>query len=323
MWFKFIDLFAWIWWMRQAFEKIDWECVFTSEWDLACQKTYSANYWCSIDDVYWDITNINESEIPKHDVLLAGFPCQPFSIAWVSKKNSMWSPHGFLCWTQWTLFFDVARIIAYHQPKAFLLENVKNLISHDKWNTLKIILKTLERDLDYNVQFKVINSKSWVPQARQRIYIVWFKDDNNFDLDTLTIPNPENWPKLWSILFNSNEIHEKYTLSSKLWSYLQAHAQKHKDKGNGFWYGLNWPNDIARTLSARYYKDWSEILIKQNKRNPRRLTPRECARIMWYEDDFQIVVSDTQAYKQFGNSVVIPVVSEIAKHMKPWIYKNK
>lgn len=334
--FKFIDLFAGIWWLRQAFDSIWWKCVFTSEWDLACQKTYAANYNCDINEIAWDITKISEKDIPSHDVLLAWFPCQPFSIAWVSKRNSLWSPHWFLCWMQGTLFFDVARIIAHHKPKAFLLENVKNLISHDKWNTFKVILKTLKEDLWYNVQYKVINAKWWVPQNRQRIYIVWFLDKNDFDFDTMKILDSEKWPKLSSILHSedSNEtseepytlnwkVNDKYVLSTKLWKYLQDYADKHKIKWNGFWFTLNWENDVARTLSARYYKDGSEILIKRWTWRPRRLTPRECARIMWYNNNFKIPVSDTQAYKQFWNSVVVPVVKAVAKHMKPYILNSK
>ncbi|MBT3349169.1 DNA (cytosine-5-)-methyltransferase [bacterium] len=331
---KFIDLFAGIGGIRQAFDAIGGECVFTSEWDLACQKTYSANYGCDIDEIAGDITKVDEKDIPKHDVLLAGFPCQPFSIAGVSKRNSLGSPHGFLCGMQGTLFFDVARIIAHHRPKAFLLENVKNLISHDKGNTFKVIMKTLQEDLGYHVQFKVINGKGWVPQNRQRIYIVGFREKNDFNFDDIETFDAEKGPKLNSILHSENEVieepftvnskdktkpNDKYTLSPKLWKYLQGYAEKHRKKGNGFGFGLNDGNDTARTLSARYYKDGSEILIKQKKGNPRRLTPRECARLMGFDDNFKIVVSDTQAYKQFGNSVVVPVLKAVAKHMESWI----
>ena len=332
MGFKFIDLFAGIGGLRQAFESIGWKCVFTSERDLACQKTYAENYGCKIDEIAWDITQIEEKNIPKHDVLLAGFPCQPFSIAWVSKRQSLWSPHGFLCGMQGTLFFDVARIIAYHRPKAFLLENVKNLISHDKGNTFKIIKKTLIEDLWYHIQFKVINAKGWVPQNRQRIYIVWFREKTGFNFDDMPILDENKGPKLNAILHNTKEkgefpftkengeVNDKYSLSPKLWKYLQDYAEKHRIKGNGFGFGLNSENDVARTLSARYYKDWSEILIQRKwKKTPRRLTPRECARLMGFNDTFKIVVSDTQAYKQFWNSVVIPVVKAVAKHMEPWI----
>lgn len=331
--FNFIDLFAGIGGLRKGFESINGKCVFTSEWDLACQKTYMANYSCN-HPIEGDITKIDERSIPKHDVLLAGFPCQPFSIAGVSKKNSLGSPHGFLCSTQGTLFFDVARIIAWHKPKAFLLENVKNLVSHDKGNTFKTILNTLQKDLGYQVSWRVINAKSYVPQNRQRIFIVGFKEKNDFSLDNIELPSEDDGPKLSSILHPENGIEApempytgkngkvdmKYTLSDKLWKYLQNYAAKHKAKGNGFGFGLCGPDDVARTLSARYYKDGSEILINQGTRKrPRRLTPRECARLMGYdnfgESNFRIPVSDTQAYKQFGNSVVVPVVKSVANHM--------
>jgi DNA (cytosine-5)-methyltransferase 1 len=335
--FRFIDLFAGIGGLRKGFESIGGKCVFTSEWDLACKKTYMANYSCN-HPIVGDITQIDASSIPEHDLLLAGFPCQPFSIAGVSKKNSMGSPHGFLCGTQGTLFFDVARIIAHHKPKAFLLENVKNLLSHDKGNTFRVIIQTLQKELGYNVKWKVINAKSYVPQNRERIFIVGFKDKTNFSFDDLKIPAEDKGPRLSSILHPQNGSEEtdlqylnekgtilsKYTLSDKLWNYLQNYAAKHKAKGNGFGFGLCTENDVARTLSARYYKDGSEILINQGKRKrPRRLTPRECARLMGYDEknksSFKIPVSDTQAYKQFGNSVVVPVVKAVAQHMLPHI----
>lgn len=335
--FKFIDLFAGIGGLRKGFESIGGKCVFTSEWDLACQKTYMANYECE-HPIAGDITDIDAVTIPSHDVLLAGFPCQPFSIAGVSKKNSLGSPHGFLCGTQGTLFFDVARIIAHHKPKAFLLENVKNLVSHNSGNTFKVIMQTLQKELGYNVRWKVINAKSFVPQNRERIFIIGFKEKSDFSFEDLHIPSENKGPKLSSILHpqngseepeslytdNKGKILSKYTLSENLWTYLQNYAAKHKAKGNGFGFGLCGPDDVARTLSARYYKDGSEILIDQGKKKrPRRLTPRECARLMGYdtegESNFKIIVSDTQAYKQFGNSVVVPVVKAIAQHMLPHI----
>lgn len=335
--FKFIDLFAGIGGLRKAFESIGGECVFTSEWDLGCQKTYRANFRCN-HEINGDITKIEASEIPQHNVLLAGFPCQPFSIAGVSKKNSLGSPHGFLCSTQGTLFFDVARIIAWHRPEAFLLENVKNLKSHDGGKTFATIMRTLRDELGYKVEYRVINAKSFVPQNRERIFIVGFRDATSFSFDNLTIPDVDSGPKLATIFHSANgseqpeppftegknaRVSSKYTLSEKLWSYLQDYAEKHREKGNGFGFGLVGPDDVARTLSARYYKDGSEILVSQKKSRPRRLTPRECARLMGFDeagsDPFKIVVSDTQAYKQFGNSVVVPVVKAVAKHMAPHI----
>ena len=338
--FTFIDLFAGIGGLRKGFESIGGECIFTSEWDKYSQLTYKANF-PSTHEIFGDIKKIDVKDIPSHDVLLAGFPCQPFSIAGVSKKNSLKKSHGFRCEAQGTLFFDVARIIEYHQPKAFLLENVKNLVSHDKGNTFKIIYKTLTKELGYQVDFKVINGKSFVPQNRERIYIAGFKNKNNFDFKNIELPEISMGPKLSSILHeyenleevedrflseNRSHISEKYTLSTKLWNYLQMYAERHRARGNGFGFGLCEGNNVARTLSARYYKDGSEILIKQKNKNPRRLTPRQCSRLMGFdnsfESNFKIPVSDTQAYKQFGNSVVVPVIEKIALQMKPYIVQE-
>lgn len=342
--FKFIDLFAGIGGLRRGFESLGGKCVFTSEWDKYAQQTYKANYLCE-HEVAGDITQIEAKDIPKHDVLLAGFPCQPFSIAGVSKKNSLNHPHGFRCEAQGTLFFDVARIIEYHKPKTFLLENVKNLVSHDKGNTFKVIHKTLTEELGYQVHCRVIDAKSWVPQHRERIFIVGFLQENDFSFENFVQPDSMDAPRLGNILhtedgsetFNEQnrkfldgegKVLPKYTLSDKLWNYLQAYAEKHRKKGNGFGYSLVDHNDITRTLSARYYKDGSEILVKQHgRRNPRRLTPRECARLMGFDEPtesrFVIPVSDIQAYKQFGNAVVVPVVEAIARHMIPWILENE
>jgi DNA (cytosine-5)-methyltransferase 1 len=335
--FRFIDLFAGIGGFRRAFEPLGGKCVFTSEWDRWSQATYRANYHCD-HELAGDITKIEASEIPEHDVLLAGFPCQPFSVAGVSKKNSLGRAHGFQCEMQGTLFFDVARIIQHHRPKAFLLENVKNLKSHDRGRTFDVIMKTLTEDLGYHVQTRIVDARSWVPQHRERIFIAGFRKDTGFSFDNLEIPGGEA-PTLGSILHreDGSEVDEKfladkgrvdprYTLSTHLWTYLQNYAEKHRLAGNGFGFGLFGPGDVARTLSARYHKDGSEILIKQPRKNPRRLTPRECARLMGFEqrggDPFKIVVSDTQAYRQFGNAVVVPVVQAIAKHMLPFILEE-
>lgn len=329
--FTFIDLFAGIGGIRLGFQQHGGKCVFTSEWNTWSQKTYSANFG---DDHYinGDITEINEYDIPDHDVLLAGFPCQPFSIAGVSKKNALGRPHGFECTTQGTLFFDVARIIAAKRPKAFLLENVKNLVSHDKGNTFRVIMETLRDELGYTVQARVIDAKHFVPQHRERIMIVGFRENTGFSFDDLLIP--AQGPRLASVLHPedgsetsdgiytdaSGKVLPKYTLSDKLWNYLQAYAQKHKAAGNGFGFGLVNRDMTSRTLSARYYKDGSEILVDQGKgRNPRRLTPRECARLMGFPEAWKIPVSDTQAYKQFGNAVAVPVIAEVARAMKPHI----
>ncbi len=329
--FTFIDLFAGIGGIRLGFESIGGRCVFTSEWNEWSKKTYQANFGIE-ENFVGDIVPYPADDIPDHDVLLAGFPCQPFSIAGVSKKNSLGRPHGFECTTQGTLFFDVARIIAAKQPKAFLLENVKNLLSHNGGRTFKIIRNTLENELGYQFFYKVIDGQSWVPQHRERIIILGFKIPTAFSWDDLQIPDER--PLLKNILHPEDgsespqlpyttpngKVHPKYGLSDKLWQYLMDYAAKHKAKGNGFGYGLVTSEDISRTLSARYYKDGSEILISRGtKRNPRRLTPRECARLMGYEDSYKIVVSDTQAYKQFGNSVVVPVIKAVAKAMEPHI----
>lgn len=323
--FSFIDLFAGIGGLRRGFESINGRCVFTSEWDRFSQQTYHANYRDNR-PVEGDIRPFSEEphSVEDHDVLLAGFPCQPFSLAGVSKKNSLGRPHGFLCDTQGTLFYDTAKIIGVKRPKAFLLENVKNLGSHDGGNTFRTILNVLRNELGYHVDYKVINSAGWVPQKRERIFIAGFRDSNDFSFDNMKVLDPIKGPRLGSIL--DDEVDEKYTLSDKLWNYLQNYKKKHEAKGNGFGFGLVGPDDVARTLSARYHKDGSEILIKQEGKNPRRLTPHECARLMGFEQKngtpFNLPVSDTQAYRQFGNSVVVPVVKAVAKHMEPYLQRD-
>lgn len=332
--FRFIDLFAGIGGIRIPFERLGGRCVFTSEWDSYAQKTYAANFHDGPEHMFaGDITQVHEKDVPDHDVLLAGFPCQPFSIAGVSKKNALGRPHGFADKTQGTLFFDVARIIAEKRPKAFLLENVKNLVSHDKGRTFSTIIDVLQNELGYTVHSRVINGKHFVPQHRERIIIVGFREPVPFSWDELDLPPLADGPKLTTILHpqdgsesdsapytegTKGKVSDRYTLSDKLWAYLQNYAMKHREKGNGFGYGLVTPEDVARTLSARYYKDGSEILVSQGRRkNPRRLTPRECARLMGYEDTFRIPVSDTRAYKQFGNSVVVPVIGAVAELIVP------
>lgn len=308
--YTFIDLFAGIGGMRIAYECAGARCIYSNEWNKYCQKTYYANFGEQPDD---DITQVNaENDIPQHDILVAGFPCQPFSIAGVSKKQSLGRATGFEDKTQGTLFFDVCRVIKAKRPKAFMLENVKNLQSHDKGNTFKIICESLE-ELDYEIYYDVIDGKSYVPQHRERIIIVGFdrkRYGSGIDFK-FTLNPPVTQPTLNNILESS--VNEKYTLSDKLWIYLQNYALKHKAAGNGFGYGLAPLDGITRTMSARYYKDGSEILIPQEGKNPRRLTPRECARLQGFPDSFKIPVSDTQAYKQFGNSVVVPLMTDIAK----------
>lgn len=362
--FTFIDLFAGIGGIRRGFESIGGECVFTSEWDKYAVRTYKANHYCdpathrfnrdirdvtlsACADVDEDAAYAHiDKEIPDHDVLLAGFPCQPFSLAGVSKKNSMGRKHGFECDAQGTLFFDVARIIAAKRPPVFMLENVKNLKSHDKGQTFRIICEALD-ELGYDVPDaaapkgrdpKVIDARHFVPQHRERIVLVGFRRDLNvhqgFTLRDMANVYPKHRPSFGDLLDDS--VDEKYILTPKLWDYLYRYAKKHREKGNGFGFGLTGRNDVARTLSARYHKDGSEILVDrgfderkpfdspQNLRNrPRRLTPQECARLMGFdaprESRFVVPVSDTQAYRQFGNSVVVPVFEAVAKLMKPRI----
>lgn len=353
--FTFIDLFAGIGGIRKGFQDAGGKCVFTSEYDKYAVKTYLANYHCG-HSVHGDIKEITQPKgttkkavcthidksIPDHDVLLAGFPCQPFSIAGVSKKNSLGRAHGFEDETQGTLFFDVARIIEVKKPLAVMLENVKNLKSHDRGKTFKVIIKTLDelgyevidREYDYSAADpKIINGKNFVPQNRERIVLVAFRKDLG-GAKGLTLKHvkkffPKKTPKVADVLEPANEIDPKYILTPKLWTYLKNYAEKHKKAGNGFGFGKVTGEDRStRTLSARYYKDGSEVLIDRGPRkHPRRLTPRECARLMGFdksgESKFIIPVSDTQAYKQFGNSVVVPVFSSVAKLMKPYIMEAK
>ena len=333
--FRFVDLFAGIGGIRMGFEAHGGECVFTSEWNDFSKKTYIENYG-DHQQFVGDIVPFPAEDVPDHDVLLGGFPCQPFSIAGVSKKNSLGRPHGFECTTQGTLFFDVARMLATKRPAAFLLENVRNLLSHDKGNTFAVILQTLKLELGYDVHYKVIDGQHFTPQHRERIIIVGFREKTEFSWDDLRLPT--DGPRLASILHKTDGaepvlswdedrffdhkkrvVQPKYTLTPNLWAYLQAYAEKHRVAGNGFGFGMAFPDSVTRTLSARYHKDGSEILVNQGNKRPRRLTPRECARLMGFPDTFRIPVSDTQAYRQFGNSVVMPVLQEVARIMAPHV----
>ncbi|EKQ7210796.1 MULTISPECIES: DNA cytosine methyltransferase [Citrobacter] len=370
--FRFVDLFAGIGGIRKGFEAIGGQCVFTSEWNKQAVRTYKAN-WFNDEQAHTfnlDIREVTLSDkpevsetdayayidenVPDHDVLLAGFPCQPFSLAGVSKKNSLGRAHGFECEAQGTLFFDVARIIRAKKPAIFVLENVKNLKSHDKGKTFKVIMETLD-ELGYEVADandmgksdpKVIDGKRFLPQHRERIVLVGFRRDLNihtgFTLRDVSRFYPERRPAFGELL--EPVVDSKYILTPKLWEYLYNYAKKHAAKGNGFGFGLVNPEDkesVARTLSARYHKDGSEILIdrgwdmaagevdfsnaENQARRPRRLTPRECARLMGFETPggkpFRIPVSDTQSYRQFGNSVVVPVFEAVARLLEPYILK--
>lgn len=328
--FRFIDLFAGIGGMRRAFEGAGGECVFTAEWNKFALETYVANHGAD-HPIVGDITKVAAGEVPDHDVLVGGFPCQAFSLAGVSKRNSLGRAHGFADETQGTLFFDVARIIEAKRPRMFLLENVKNLCDHDKGRTFEVIIRTLSEELGYKVSYRVLDGSAWVPQKRRRIFIVGVREGEAFDFDDVVIP--ESGPVVGDILHTAGEVDEegryasagaalaKYTLTDNLWRYLQDYAAKHAKAGNGFGFGLVGEGDVARTLSARYGKDGSEILVRQEAgKNPRRLTPRECARLQGFDTvggRIFIPVSDAQAYRQMGNSVVVPCVAAIAKAMTP------
>jgi DNA (cytosine-5)-methyltransferase 1 len=314
--------------------------VFTSEYDSYAQKTYAENF-AGGHELAGDITQIAAEDIPDHDLLLAGFPCQPFSIAGVSKKNALGKAHGFACEAQGTLFFDVARIIAAKRPRAFLLENVKNLQSHDKGRTFDVIKRTLTEELGYHIHVKVIDGAHFVPQHRERIYIVGFREPVAFDWAALNLPAKNHtlaeilhrtdgsepvlpWDEGKYFDHAAQKVHDKYTLTHNLWLYLQNYAAKHRAKGNGFGFGLVGAGNAARTLSARYYKDGSEILINQGEdKNPRRLTPRECARLMGYPDTFRIPVSDTRAYRLFAQSSIVPLAQSLATLMLPNLTEAK
>lgn len=338
--FDFIDLFAGIGGLRKGVEAVGGRCVFTCERDKFSRLSYEANFSDGPEHLFAsDIREVALEDIPRHDLLLAGFPCQPFSIAGVSKKNALGKPHGFSCLEQGNLFFNVADIIASHRPAAFILENVKNLRSHDKGRTFARIRETLEDVLDYTVQVRTIDAAGFVPQHRERVFIVGFRQDVGFSMDKVLVPLREEGPTLADILHPEDgsekaeapytlgteaSVAPRYVLTTHLWHYLQAYARKHREKGNGFGFGLVGPDARARTLSARYYKDGSEILIRRGRKNPRRLTPRECARLMGFDradDRTRIVVSDTQAYKQFGNSVVVPVVTAVAEAVVPHLMR--
>jgi DNA (cytosine-5)-methyltransferase 1 len=302
----FADLFAGIGGIRMGFESAGCSCVWSNDNDQFCKQTYTENFG-SNDFVSADIRELSSSQLPDFGILCAGFPCQPFSLAGVSKKKSLGQPHGFEDETQGTLFHEIVRIIRDKQPQAFFLENVKNLKKHDRGNTFAVIQSKLD-GLGYTFFSSIINARLLVPQNRERVYMVGFKD-NTLDFVFPDILNRK--PNISAIL--DDDVPEKYTITDHLNQYLKDYAEKHRRKGNGFGFGLVDLSGCSRTLSARYGKDGSEVLIPQNGRNPRRLTPRECARLQGFPDSFRIPVSDTQAYKQFGNSVAVPVIEILAR----------
>jgi len=313
-----VDLFAGIGGIRLAFEAAGGRCVFTSEWDPRARETYQANFGET--PIEGDIRSVSTDSIPDHDVLVAGFPCQPFSLAGVSKKNSLGRSHGFADETQGTLFFEIVRILREKRPSAFFLENVRNLVSHDNGNTFRVIEGSL-RELGYSFQWKLVDASHYVPQNRQRVYMVGFLA--GAAEPTFRFPPYPTAPKPVMRDVLSGKVPARYTLSDKLWQYLQGYAAKHAAAGNGFGYGLVDRGGQARTLSARYGKDGAEILVPQRNKNPRRLTPRECARLQGFPETFQIPVSDAPAYKQFGNSVAVPAVRAVADSMRPFVVALK
>ena len=298
--FKYIDLFAGIGGIRMPFQNLGGKCVFSSEIDKYAAQTYEANYG---EKPSGDITQINAESIPNFDILLAGFPCQAFSIA--GKRKGFEDTRG-------TMFFEVERILEEKKPKSFLLENVKGLTNHDHGRTFKIMLDILENKLGYKVYYKVLNAKNFgLPQNRERIMIVGFKN-HNIDFKFPEEINKET--KVGDILIDNPD--SKYTISDKIWESHQLRKERNRAKGNGFGYSLfNEESPYTSTISARYYKDGSEILIEQEGKNPRKLTPREAARLQGYPDSFKIVVSDTQAYKEFGNSVPVNMINAVAQEM--------
>jgi DNA (cytosine-5)-methyltransferase 1 len=310
--FRFVDLFAGIGGIRMGLERAGGRCVHTVENDRFAVHTYGANFGPVERS---DIRRVDASDLPEYDVLAAGFPCQPFSLAGVSKKLSLGRQHGFSDATSGNLFFEIVRLIddAASPPRSLFLENVKHLVRHDGGRTFGVIRATLE-DRGYNVAAKVIDARPWVPQHRERTFIIALHRDvyGETQFEFPDVPPDAPHPKLGAVL-EGEGVDSKYVLSPRLWEYLREYARRHRERGNGFGYGLVGPDDTARTLSARYFKDGSEILVRTDGPQPRRLTPRECARLMGFPDDFRIPVSDTQAYRQFGNSVVVPVVEFVAK----------
>ena len=305
--FRFVDLFAGIGGIRRGLEAVGGTCVYSVEIDPFARQTYRANF-----DECEGLDVRDVEDLPDHEVLAAGFPCQPFSIAGVSKKLSLGRQHGFKDAKQGNLFFEIARLLKRKRPPVVLLENVKNLVTHDGGRTFQVIMSSLDQ-LGYEAVHKVIDAQHWVPQHRERTFIIGFHRAV-YGGRAFEFPDePSGGPRLRSIL--DWEYDPKYLLTDHLWSYLQQYAKKHKAAGNGFGFGLFGPTDVARTLSARYYKDGSEILIRTRDPQPRRLTPRECARLMGFPEDFTIVVSDSQAYRQFGNAVVIPVIEHLGRSL--------
>lgn len=312
--FTFIDLFAGIGGFRLSLQSLNGKCVFSSEWDKAAQQTYLNNYG---ELPFGDITRFTAEQvsdaqldrlIPDHDVLAGGFPCQPFSHAGVSARTAVGKEHGFKCDTQGTLFFDIMRIASVKRPKVLLLENVRNIESHDKGRTFAVIKKSIE-EIGYTFRHKIIDASPLVPQRRLRCYMVCFRNDLNIDFAFPEIVGPSR--ALKEIL--EENVSDLYTISDKLWQGHINRTERNLERGTGFTAFLANIEKASNTLVARYGKDGKECLIPQEGKNPRMLTPRECARLQGYPENFVIPQSRTPAYKQFGNSVAVPVVRRIAE----------
>lgn len=330
MTFRYAELFAGIGGLGAGFEAVGGECAYANEYDKYAAVTYEANNPSVVVDKR-NVRAVQAEDVPDHDVLLAGFPCQPFSVAGITKRRALGRATGMACREQGNLFFEASRIIEAKKPRAVVLENVKNLLRHDRGRTLAIISETL-RSLGYGLRYRVLDAAAWVPQHRERIFIVALSGKDECDMNSVAVPDKKTWPTLRSVLHQPDgkesaeppytlgrsrlRVNPKYTLSAHMWEYLQAYKRKHQGKGNGFGFGLVGGGDRARTLSARYYKDGAEILVRRRGSNPRRLTPRECARLMGFDNgrgsEFRIPVSDNQAYRQFGNAVAVPAAKAIA-----------
>ena len=312
---KFVEFFAGIGGFGEGFKAVGGECVFANEWDKFAVQTYKANN-PDVPVHAGDVRNLDLGAVPDHDVLLAGFPCQPFSKAGISSRNALGIPTGLDDKDQGNLFFEVAKMAAYARPRIIVLENVRNFLTHDKGRTFRIVMETLDR-IGYKASHRVLNAAAWVPQNRKRIFIVAMRDGGAFNMDAVAVPPKDEWPVMSSVLAKDG-VADKYILSDRMWAYLKAHKEAHSRKGHGFGYGLVGPESRARTLMSRYYRDGSEILVRRPNGNPRRLTPRECARLMGFRDDFVIPVSDSQAYRQFGNAVCPPVSKALAEAVIQW-----
>jgi DNA (cytosine-5)-methyltransferase 1 len=310
--FQFIDLFAGIGGFHLALESLGGECVFASEIDDKARRTYHDNFGMFPFGDIRDITGVDKNDemvkwaIPDHNILAGGFPCQPFSLAGVSSRNSLGLEHGLRDTTKGTLFFDICRIIDVKRPEAIFLENVKNIVGHDNGNTFKIIRQALEEELSYSFFYSVLNSETLVPQRRKRCFIVAFKEN----VDDFTFPTLDGPSKALSSILEEN-VDEKFTLSDRGWAGHQRRNIQNKLKGNGFSAVEADLSKPSNTIVARYYKDGKECLIPQRGKNPRMLTPRECARLQGFPETYILHPTKTAAYKQFGNAVTVPLVREI------------